>query len=128
MLAGYIFGGNSRSEKMAMTAPVFSHDLGTEGEFVYAFVMESEYTRETLPGPLDDRVEIREIPGHTVAALRFSGGWSEDNFRDHEAKLQHALDKDGVRTIGPYAHARYNAPMTPWFMRRNEILVQVAGE
>ena len=87
----------SESERIAMTAPVIS------GADSMAFVMPRGYTLETTPEPLDERVRIEEIPGRTVAVLRF-------------------------RTVGEVFSMVYNPPFTPWFMRRNEVAVEVLPE
>ena len=68
-------------------------------------------------------VEIREIPAHRSASLRYSGTWSEKRYAEHLEKLQNWLDTKGLQTEGEAVWARYNAPFTPWFMRRNEILI-----
>jgi hypothetical protein len=145
ILAGYIFGKNTASEKMNMTAPVLSSEpeesgvrmemtspvLSTEagakseGAYVYAFVMESEYTKETLPRPNDSRIEIREVPARLVAAHRYSGRWTESNYRKHEGLMARALERDGLRPAGTFTLARYDAPFIPWFMRRNEVMVEI---
>ena len=146
ILAGYIFGNNEPGEKMAMTAPVESQqkeqgekmamtspvlsdapDAG-KTEYTYAFVMEKKYTLDTLPVPLDPRIRIYEKPERTVAVRRFSGRWSEGNYRKHETALLEALATDRVSTTGAPMFARYNAPFTPWFMRRNEIQIEVAPD
>ena len=119
ILAGYIFGDNDESEKMNMTAPVETR--GSD----YAFVMESKYSRESLPQPNDETIRIVERPGRVVAALRFSGRWTRDNFSKHERELAEALADMGVEPQGAPELARYNAPFTPWFLRRNEIIVPV---
>lgn len=124
-LAAYIFGDNSDGEKMKMTAPVESRAAAAEGEVTYGFVMESKYARDTLPVPADERIRIREKPGRVVAALRFSGRWSKANITKHEEKLLRDLSADGIETIGGVELARYNSPFTPWFLRRNEIIVPV---
>ncbi len=87
ILAGYIFGQNrsstkmnmtapvesrSTSERMNMTAPVESVDNG-DGSYVYGFVMESRYTMDTLPMPIDERIRIREVPARTMAVRSFTG-------------------------------------------------------
>jgi SOUL heme-binding protein len=35
--------------------------------------------------------------------------------------LKIALEKAGTKTIGEPLYSRYNGPMTPWFLRKNEI-------
>ena len=141
-LAGYIFGDNKANEKMAMTAPVESRsaDQGEkmgmtspvlsaaegEGRYVYGFVMERKYTMDNLPRPTDERIAVREVPARHVAALRYSGRWTEKNYREHEQALLAALKRDGVETIGGPGLARHNPPIMPSFMRRNEILIEIA--
>ena len=83
-LARYIFGGNQSktkiamtapvaqqpSEKIAMTAPVASQ-RGPGGEWVIRFFMPSKYTLDSLPTPNEDVVRLVEVPGETVAVLRY---------------------------------------------------------
>ena len=145
ILAGYIFGNNAPGEKMAMTAPVESQPTSGErmkmtapvlsdtpeadrSRYTYAFVMEDKYTLDTLPAPLDERIRIREKPARTVAVRSYSGRWSEANYENNEVALLQALDIDRVETIGDALLARYNGPFTPWFLRRNEILIEVTWE
>lgn len=127
ILAGYIFGDNEAETKMSMTAPVTSQ-AGGEGEgelYTYAFFMESEYTMETLPKPMDARIRLVEKPARVVAARRYSGSWSTSNYQKNESVLMAALANDGVVLSGEPYLARYNSPFTLWFMRRNELLVEV---
>ena len=58
-IAGYIFGGNETSAKIAMTAPVHM-DINENGSSM-SFVMPSEYTLDKLPRPADARVECRSL-------------------------------------------------------------------
>ncbi len=122
VLAGYIFGDNDRGEKMNMTAPVESR--GDEPQ-TYAFVMEGRYTMATLPAPSDGRVRLLERPARIVAVRRFSGRWSDANIQKNEQRLLRDLEANGVDATGPVELARYNSPFTPWFLRRNEIVVPV---
>lgn len=109
------------STKIAMTAPV-SQRQAAEG-WAVSFMMPSSFTMETTPAPLDSQVEIREIPAHRAASLRYSGTWSEKRYAEHLDKLRNWLETKGLETAGEAVWARYNAPFTPWFMRRNEILI-----
>ena len=144
ILAGYIFGDNSSSEKMNMTAPVESRpsDDGVKmnmtapvtsqradedsDRYVYRFVMERKYTLDTLPAPNDPRVNIRKVEARTVAVNRYSGTWSQSNYDQHEAELLAALKEDGIETVGDPMLARYNGPFTPWFLRRNDVIIEIA--
>ena len=123
VLAGYIFGDNEPQQKMNMTAPVESGESG--GAFTYSFVMESKYTMETLPKPTDAGIRLVERPERIMAAHRYSGSWSEKRYQEHEKTLLEALATDRIETKGGPVFARYNAPFTPWFLRRNEILVEI---
>ena len=124
-LAGYIFGDNQSSEKMQMTAPVESRKAEQGDATTYGFVMESKYTLETLPAPNNERIRIREKPAREVAVLRFSGRWTRSNIARHERELLDALKGDGIEVLGDVELARYNGPFTPWFMRRNELIVLI---
>ncbi len=143
ILAGYISGDNRPRRKMNMTVPVESVRTGVRmnmtapvvsgrpasesGGYTYAFIMEREYSLETLPQPTDDRIRIREKPARTVAAKRFSGRVSEQKYAQAERELLEALSADGVTVLGEPVLARYDGPFTPGFLRRNEILVEIVA-
>ena len=112
-----------RSEKIAMTAPVGQQSA--PGGWAVSFMMPASYTMETIPEPKDDRVAIREIPAWRAAAIRYSGFWSEKNYREHLAELNAWLEANGYQRAGEPVWARYDAPFKPWFLRRNEILIPV---
>jgi hypothetical protein len=135
ILAGYIFGKNKGEKKfdmtapvtqtaapvkMDMTAPVTQADAPGGGKLIQ-FVLPEGVTLESAPEPLDPRVQLREVPATQWAAIRYSGTWSQANYDEHLALLKAALEKEGVATQGEPVLARYNAPFTPWFLRRNEI-------
>ena len=113
----------SPGEKIAMTAPVEQVRAGDT--FRVAFVVSRQYTRETVPQPTDPAVRIRETPARTVAVWRYSGRWTEENFREHERDLRAKMAALGLKSVpGDSAIiARYDAPFIPWFMRRNEVLI-----
>jgi hypothetical protein len=143
ILAGYIFGGNTKRESIAMTAPVVARKGGTDAateriamtapvvatekddSLVISFGMPRSYTLETLPTPNDDRVHIVAIPAKTFAVMRFSWYRSDARVRRMQQKLLAALARDSVATDGSPAYAGYNAPWTPPWMNRHEVLVEV---
>ncbi len=138
ILAGYIFGKNKGERKIAMTAPVTQAEpakiamtapvaqAGQEGRWTIQFMMPSAYTLETLPEPLDPAVSFRVVPARRVAALTYSGTWSASRYEAHLAKLRAALERAGLVAVGEPVWARYDPPYMPWFLRTNEILVELA--
>ena len=136
ILAGYIFGQNQGARKIEMTAPVTQAPTtiamtapvtqsATSAGHVVQFAMPREWTLETLPVPTDPRVKLRAIPARTVAAIRYSGTWSQSNYDENLKKLQDALAKAGLEWHGAPIWARYDPPWQPWFWRRNEILLEL---
>ncbi len=119
----YISGANTTRTEIAMTAPVEQVRAGDT--YRVAFVVPRKYTRETVPQPTDPAVRIRETPARTVAVWRYSGRWTEENFREHERDLRAKIAALGLKSVpGDSAIiARYDAPFIPWFMRRNEVLI-----
>ena len=141
ILAGYIFGDNQSSTKMNMTAPVESEAIQPSERmnmtapvfsnknvngYTYRFVMESKYTQETLPVPNNSKIRITEIKDRVMAVISFSGRWSQKNFEKHEQILVNDLKNEGIGVASEAIYARYNAPFTPWFLRRNEIMFEIA--
>lgn len=112
-----------QGEKIAMTAPVGQQKSGDR--WAVSFMMPASYTMKTLPFPNDPQVRLREVPARRVAAVRYSGFWSEKNYRKNLEKLQEWIEQEGLTVAGDAIWARYNGPLTPWFMRRNEILIPV---
>ena len=126
ILANYIFGNNEPGQKMQMTAPVVSDaPRASKDAFTYAFVMESRYSMNTLPAPVDPRIRIVQKPAQVVAARSYSGRWTQENFLRHELSLVSALTIDGLSMRSEPLLARYNSPFRPWFLRRNEVLVEL---
>lgn len=108
-----------------MTAPVSQQSV--QGKWAVSFMMPASYTMETLPVPDDPNIKLRQVPARRVAAVRYSGFWSEEKYLLHKEKLEKWIKDNRYSATGEPVWARYNAPFTPWFMRRNEILIPVAA-
>ena len=140
----YISGENQAAQSIAMTAPVTQAPAGTGQKIAMTapvtqvpvagaetrrhaigFVMPAAFTLDTLPRPNDPRVRIREVASRLVAAHRYSGTWSEERYREHEKTLLEAVVREGLQPVGTPIFARYNSPFAVWFMRRNEVLVDI---
>jgi hypothetical protein len=111
------------SEQIAMTAPVYQE--GSGNTWVVTFVMPAQYTMDTLPDPVDPEVRLRERPGQLMAALRYSGTWRKSTFEKERKQLEAYIETNGYQATGPAVFARYDAPMTLPFRRRNEVLIPV---
>ncbi len=114
---------NAASEKIAMTAPVEQQKAGERWRI--AFVLPASYTLATVPKPLDPRVTVVEMPARRMAAVRYSGTWSEARYDEQLASLAKFVSDRGLSPEGDPVFARYDPPFMPWFLRRNEILVPV---
>jgi effector-binding domain-containing protein len=91
------------------------------------FMMPASYTMGTLPTPDDSNIKLRQIPARRVAAVRYSGFWSQEKYLLYREKLEKWIKNNRFTVTGEPVWARYNAPFTPWFMRRNEILIPVTA-
>ena len=130
LLYRFITGGNRQKAKVKMTTPVVSQEIQmTSPVFsetgTMAFVMPAEYKLETTPEPLDERVKIAEVPARLIAALCFSGGWSEAHFEKETQELLKALSEAKIKTKGNVFTMLYNPPFIPGFLRRNEVAVEI---
>ncbi len=139
IIAGYIFGGNTKKQSIAMTAPVVEKGkvsesiamtapvtASVEGEsHTIAFGMPRSYTLETLPTPIDSRVELVTVPEKKMAVLRFSWFRAGARVQSKKNELVDMLKKDAILIIGEPQYAGYNAPWTPPWMSRNEVMVEI---
>lgn len=124
-----VIQGTGSSEKLAMTAPVIQRGPvpGSDqaADFVVAFVLPDGITAETAPVPDSPEVTIREVPGALAAAVRFSGSSSADAFQRRLTALREALIVAGLKPVGEPRFARFDPPFKPWFLRHNEVVLDV---
>lgn len=121
ILAGYIFGGNDKNEKIAMTSPV---SMSLEDSMTMMFMVPKQNKKETLPQPNEALIEFREEPAKTVASISF-GGWANDEkIERYKKELKAALDAEGIIYTNQFYFLGYNAPYE-FFNRKNEIIVEL---
>lgn len=111
------------SQTIAMTAPVSQEAIGDRWRF--SFMMPATFTMATTPIPNNPKITLREIPARRMAAIRYSGRWTEKRYLDHKTKLETWVATKGFTPAGDAIWARYNAPFQLWFLRRNEVLIPV---
>ena len=125
MTAPVLQQGTAESETIAMTAPVLQQGDGIT--WTVRFVMPAQYTLDTLPRPTDPAVRLREIPGKRHAAIRFSGLNTPETLVARTDELSAAIRARGLVPASAPVYAFYDPPWTLPFLRRNEVLVEVAG-
>ncbi len=132
-LAGYIFGGNSGGEdggddgggaKIAMTAPV-AQTPGEDGVWTVAFTMPARWSLDALPRAEDPSVTLRQDPGGLRLSLRFAGSWRQDGLGARADALRAEAAARGLAPTGGPSYLFYDGPMTPPFLRRNEVSIPV---
>ena len=122
-LAGFIFGGNDRSQTIAMTAPV--QETLQDSLPTMSFTMPGEYDIQDLTAPEDDRVVIVDVSERTLAVIRFSGWATRGKIARNSRKLLETLEHNGIEPVSGTTLNQYNPPWTPPFLRRNEISVEI---
>ncbi|MCL6460506.1 MAG: heme-binding protein [Flavobacterium micromati] len=121
VLAGYIFGGNKKNEKIAMTSPV-AMSLGDSTTMM--FMVPKKFNKETLPQPNESQIKFREEPAKTVAAISFSGWANDEKIEKFKQQLITALNAEGIKFSNRFYFLGYNAPFEV-FNRKNEIIVEL---
>ena len=140
LLAGYIFGGNTARQKIAMTAPVTQAAAGGEkiamtapvlqsggdGNWVIRFIMPRGSTLETLPQPHNPEVHLYAVAPARMAVVRFSGLARQDMIAAKTDELWGFIKAQHLHAIGSPSLAQYDPPWTLWFLRRNELMIPIA--
>lgn len=122
VLAGYIFGGNNESAKIAMTSPV-RMSTGNNSNSM-SFVMPSEMEFEKLPNPNNPNIVLHKSTPMYTASVRFGGYANDAEILKYKKKLNEVITQLNVKHTGNFEFLGYNSPYQP-FNRRNEIQVQL---
>ena len=135
LLFSYISGANvlnskvdmttpvTQSIKVDMTAPVTQEDIN--GTRIMRFFLPSKFSMENAPIPTSDAVKLVIVQGKTYAVMRYSGRSSDQNFSRKARKLIDALERDGFEVRSVPIKATFNGPLTPFFLRRNEVMIPI---
>lgn len=123
MTAPVIEKQQGEAAKIQMTAPVIKK--GDRGGGTIAFVMPPGSKLASLPKPKNTRITLREIGPHKVAAVTFSGNPTREKIARQTATLLAAARRDGRRQKGEPQLALYNPPWTPFFMKKNEVMIEL---
>ena len=101
--------------------------IGAEERGQAQVIAESMFLMATLPVPNDPAVRLVEVPGETMAVLRFTGDRGAEAVAARQAELLRGLAGTAWVPRGAPVAWFYDPPWTlPW-LRRNEVAVPVAG-
>ena len=131
----YISGSNISSTKIEMTIPVTQSikiDMTTpvtqkfqDGKIIMRFFLPRKFQLETAPQPLSEDLSITVVKGGKYAVMKYSGRSTVKNFEKHSKLLLEALSINKITTLDDPIKATFNGPLTPFFVRRNEVMVRL---
>ena len=119
----FIDGGNERSEKIAMTTPVFI-DSAPEKKTM-SFVVPRKVAENGAPKPSGEKITLGKAEPARFAVFRFSGGRTAENEVSALAKLKTWLEMEKITAKGAPMFAYYDPPWIPSFLRRNEVMLRI---
>ena len=122
-LFAYIDRGNSRSQKIAMTTPVYIQKKNN-GKTM-AFVLPASMHKDEVPAPTGINVKTGIRPSGAYAVYRYTGKRIDGGSKDAKRSLNEWIVKKGYRSLSEPINAYYDTPWTPPFLRRNELMIQV---
>ncbi|MFZ1665022.1 MAG: heme-binding protein [Flavobacteriales bacterium] len=120
-LAGYIFGGNDREQKIAMTSPVV---MNMDSDVTMKFLVPAQYSLDELPKPSNGEVRFATENERTVAAITFGGFANDQKILEHKDELFQRLAAEGIQHSGQWSFLGYDPPFK-LFGRKNEVVVEV---
>ena len=121
----YISGSNEAEQKIAMTAPVLMKHEGDDTGM--SFIVPRDVAAAKVPAPKDSAVMRDTLPAGQFAVYRYSGGRNKTNEQEALAQLRAWLDKRRLEVTGKPLFGYYDPPWIPPFMRRNEVMLRMAG-
>jgi DNA gyrase inhibitor GyrI len=122
----YISGGNTETQKVAMTIPVFVAEATNAAAM--SFVVPAKVAAAGAPSPAASDVTVAEVPPGRFAVLRFSGSRELENSRRVISNLTAWVAAQQLQPLGEPRLAYYDPPWTPSFLRRNEVMIRVNAE
>ena len=131
----YISGSNTSSKKIEMTIPVTQSikiDMTTpvtqkfqDGKIIMRFFLPRKFQLEMAPQPLNEDLSIVVVKGGKYAVMKYSGRSTVKNFQKHSNSLLEALSVNNITILDDPIKATFNGPLTPFFVRRNEVMIRI---
>ena len=113
----------TQSIKIDMTTPVTQKFQ--DGKIIMRFFLPRKFQPETAPQPLNEDLSIVVVKGGKYAVMKYSGRSTVKNFEKHSNLLLEALSVNKITTLDDPIKATFNGPLTPFFVRRNEVMIRI---
>ncbi len=126
ILFKYISGENKNKKNISMTIPVMQKSSGGN-KWNISFVVPKKFELKDVPQPDNRNIQIKNNSDLKVIAITFSGLFSDGNIQENETKLRNYIKEKGIKIEEPVIYAGYNAPWTPWFLKRNEVMFKLVN-
>ena len=124
-LAGFIFGKNAQQTEVAMTVPVMQVPQ-SGNRWTVSFMMPSAYTLDTLPQPKDPDIRFHPTPARRMLCLTLTGKGTDARMNAARDRLLQIAQEAGITATGDVQFNFYDAPMTPFWKRRNDVALPIA--
>ena len=123
-LARYIGGYSDEQIKVSMTVPVIQEKTMDNKYWKTLFFMPKKFSSTNAPNPLSKTITIKKIPKIRVAVIKFNGSPSQNNLKKKGELLESWITSLGIGyDINKIRYAFYHGPMTPGFLRKNEVQI-----
>jgi hypothetical protein len=122
-LAGYIFGGNNKSQSIPMTAPVITKNDKSSYDMIF-FMLDANKP-EDLPLPNSNNVSIEMMDLGKTISITF-GMWATDSrVKYYKKKLDKHIKDNNIQIKSPLMVAQYNSPWAMPPFRKNELIYKI---
>ena len=123
VLAGYIFGGNSKQESIPMTTPVITKESSSSYDMMF-FMLDAS-TESDLPIPNSSNVSIEQINMGKIISIRFGMWATDERVEKYKKRLDRYIEENNISIKSPLMVAQYNSPWTMPPFRRNELMYEI---
>ncbi|MBC7711892.1 MAG: heme-binding protein [Rhizobacter sp.] len=125
-LASYIFGENTKNEKLLMTTPVLLEEKNKTKEWTMTFILPPEFSLANAPRPDNKNISLHERPVQLVASISYPGLNNPEKIAEFSEVLKKWLKKRPWYTpVSEFQTAQFDGPLTIPFFRKNEIHIEV---
>lgn len=128
-LVKYIGGSSKEKTKISMTVPVIQERDINHKSWRILFFMPEKFLSSNHPNPLSKNTFVRNIVKKKIAIIKFNGSPNDKLLKEKEVELVRWIKSIGVvYDINEIRYAFYHGPMTPGFLRKNEVHIPIKNQ